>query len=54
VHEGEAQIVDGVHEDAVLVVDGADFNGAVVVPSKESHISLHKSLKEPSVVTRIV
>jgi hypothetical protein len=49
VHEGEAQVVHGVHEDAVLVVHGANFDGAGVVPSEQRHMSLHKSLKEPSV-----
>ena len=30
--EGEAEFVDGVHEDAVLVVHGANVDGAGAVP----------------------
>jgi hypothetical protein len=32
VHQGEAQLIDCVHEDAMLVVHGTDVNGAGVVP----------------------
>ena len=32
VDEGEAELVHGVHEDAVLVVHSADVDGASVVP----------------------
>ena len=38
---GLAQLVHGVHEDAVLVVEGSDAYGASVVPGEKSHVSLH-------------
>jgi hypothetical protein len=37
VDHGLAELVHGVHEDAVLVVEGADADGAGVVPGEKGH-----------------
>lgn len=40
--EGQPECVDGVHEDAVLIVHGAHAHAAGVVPGEKGHMSLHK------------
>jgi|HubBroStandDraft_1064217.scaffolds.fasta_scaffold412483_2 hypothetical protein len=40
-HQREAQRVDGIHQDSVLVVHGPHAHATSVVPSKKSHMSLH-------------
>jgi hypothetical protein len=38
---GKTQLIHGVHQDAVLIVHGANTNAAGMVPGKQSHMSLH-------------
>jgi hypothetical protein len=39
--QGQPQFVHGVHQDSVLVVHRANFDGAGVVPGEKRHMSLH-------------
>ncbi len=48
VDHGLAELVHGVHEDAALVVKGADADGAGVVPGEKSHVRLHWLLVDAS------
>jgi hypothetical protein len=41
-HQRQAELVDGVHEDAVLIVHGTNAYHASVVPSEKSQMSLHE------------
>ncbi len=43
-HDSLAQLVHGVHENAVLIVHGSNADGARVVPGKQGQSSLRKSL----------
>ena len=48
----KTQLIHRVHEDAVLIVHGANADSAVVLPGEKSHMSLHESLMEVSVAQR--
>ena len=41
-HQRQAQCVDRIHQDAVLVVHGAHTHAAGMTPREKSHMSLHK------------
>jgi hypothetical protein len=41
-HQRETELVNGVHEDAVLIVHGANADRAGVVPGEKSQMSLHE------------
>src|SRR5260370_41936862 len=43
-HQLQAQIVERVQEDAVLVIQGLYADDALVTPGKEGHINLHQQL----------
>ena len=36
------KLIDCVHEDAMLIVHGADTDGTGVIPSKEGHLNLRQ------------
>ncbi len=40
--EHDAQFVEGIHEDAVLIVDGLDPDDALVTPRQQRHIILRE------------
>lgn len=40
--ERQTQVIDRVHEDAMLIVHGANADGAGMVPGEKSHMSLRK------------
>jgi hypothetical protein len=40
VKEHDAQFIQGIHEDSVLIVDGCDANDALVTPRQQRHIYL--------------
>jgi hypothetical protein len=41
-HEHDAQVIERIHEDAVLIVDGLNANNAFVTPRQQRHISLRE------------